>query len=1093
MKGTFKKLKLSMIKKILFLLVMGVRPAWGQVSYTNAWINYEQPYIKMTVPKAGIYRLSAAQLTDAGLSVTPTQAENIQVFHRGVEVPVRVVPGADGLFGAAGFIEFYSPGNTGAQDSLVYRPRSARPPTSYSLYGDDSYYFLTVNPTQKGKRIEQIAYTFSSDTPEAFHLERQVKEYRDEWSFNNSSGFVPNLQQSYYERGEGWTGKMIRSDSLASFGVKLVNRVTGTPYPVRLKALVNSRFVVNHTLKFFLGTRKFERLVFSGFDHRTVEATLAESDLNAGNEFVFSVQSEFKSPLQLHSLTRYEVTYPQQFVLVGQSAKYFYLLPNTSNFSTVAVQGLAEPAGSTALVYDVTNPGTPRYVETRYENGKLKMNVPGTGTSRTLFVATQPSAVNTLQKVVFKPYPTGFNYLIVTHAQLESSARTYADYRRSAAGGSYRVLVVDTKDLYDQFNYGERGPLGIRNFLDYQLQDGKKDKYLLLVGNGVSFPDVLKSWQDRDFVPTFGYPGSDVLLSAGLGGTNQDSEAYRTGRLSASTNQQVLAYLSKVRETEAAEAELTNKNILHLSGGKSVEEIGRLKTILVDIKPLVENSFLKGSVETLVKRTTDPVENINIADQVNAGLGMITFMGHASPTVPDLNIGFATAPTSRLSNKGKYPFMYFNGCGVGNVFYRYETLATDWLMATDRGAIGILSNSFWSYSTISGRYLGALYKALFTEVETLGKPIGQILQKVSHGIATASPNVFDVANIHQLILLGDPALVIFRISKPDYSINTRQVFLQSKNPTLALGKADSLQVGVVLSNVGKSEANRTMRVQLKRTPTKGPVLVSSHVVRAPALRDTLYFTFPNSGPLAQVEVLVDDKNEVDELRKDNNVASLAVDWERALGSVAYPATARPDRLNPVMQVSINGKIPTNNAQVAANPAVEVVLTDENPMVLDTTLLELYLKTCDSCAFSKVPGVRYALDSPNSLRATYRVPGGPGTYTLLVLGKDASGNRAGKPYQIRWTVVESSEPPTVRVSPNPADYYAKFTIPFSEEPGDGTIRLLIYSLTGQLVEDQKFVANRGDNELYWMVRQPAGMYLYNIQANGRVYSGRIVVR
>ncbi len=253
--------------------------------------------------------------------------------------------------------------------------------------------------------------------------------------------------------------------------------------------------------------------------------------------------------------------------------KYFYLLPNASDVSTIAVQGLAEAQGGTALVYDVTDEGTPRYVEMRYENGQLKMTVPGTATSRTLFVATQPTAIKALQKVNFKPYPTGFNYLIVTHAQLESSAQAYANYRRSEAGGSYKVLVVDTKDLYDQFNYGERGPLGIRHFLDFQLQDGNKDKYLLLVGNGVSFPEVLKTWQDRDFVPTFGYPGSDVLLSAGLAGAQTDSEAFRTGRLSASTNQQVLAYLNKVRETEAVEANLATKKILHLSGGKSVEEI----------------------------------------------------------------------------------------------------------------------------------------------------------------------------------------------------------------------------------------------------------------------------------------------------------------------------------------------------------------------------------------------------------------------------------------------------------------------------------------------------------------------------------------
>lgn len=1089
------KLKYSMIKKIFFFLLISMYSALGQVPYTNAWINYEQPYVKITVPKAGIYRLSIAQLTDAGFPAATAQADHIQLFYRGKEVPLRISKGTEGKLGTTDFIEFFSPGNTGAQDSLVYRPNSARPPTAYSLYGDDSYYFLTVSATQKGKRIQPIAYTNPTGTPEAFHLERQVKEYRDEWSFNNSNGFVPNLQQSYYERGESWTGKMIRSDSLAGFGIKLVDRVPDTRYPVRLKALVNGRFEVNHPLKFFLGTRKFANLTFSGFDHRTVEGTVAENELSAEGTFTFAMQSEFRSPLELYSLTRYEVTYPQRFMMVGQATKYFYLLPNASDVSTIGVQGLAEAAGGTALVYDVTDEGTPRYLETRYEKGQLSMTVPGTVASRTLFVATQPSAITTVQKVDWKPYPTGFNYLIVTHAQLESSAQAYANYRRSEAGGSYKVLVVDTKDLYDQFNYGERGPLGIRNFLDFQLQDGNKDKYLLLVGNGVSFPDVLKTWQDRDFVPTFGYPGSDVLLSAGLGGINEDSEAYRTGRLSASTNQQVLAYLSKVRETEAVEANLATKKILHLSGGRSVQEISRLKTILGSIEPLAEDSFLKGSVETVVKRTTDPVEDISIAPQVNAGLGMITFMGHASPTVPDLNIGFATSPTSQLSNKGQYPFMYFNGCGVGNVFYRYETLATDWLMAADRGAIGVLSNSFWSYSTTSGRYLDALYKALFTEEATLGKPMGEILQNVSHGIAIASPDAYDIANIHQLILLGDPALVVFRISKPDYSIHTDRIFLHSKNPTLALGKADSVQVGIVLSNVGKSEANRTFSLQIKRTPPNGPAVVSSHVVRAPALRDTLYLTFPNSGPLAQVEVLVDAKNEIDELRKDNNAASLVVDWNRAVGSVTYPASARPDRLNPTMQMSINRKVPVNDALLTANPTVQVLLTDENAMALDTSLIELYLKTCDRCDFNKVPGslITYALESPNSLRATYQTTGGPGTYTLLVQGKDASGNRAGEPYQIRWIVGESPELATVVVSPNPASYYAKFTVPVSDVPVAGTIRLNIYSLTGQLLEDLEFEAHPGENELYWLVRQPAGLYVYKIQVKGRGYSGKIMVR
>uniref|UniRef100_UPI00359451A9 putative type IX secretion system sortase PorU2 n=1 Tax=Persicitalea sp. TaxID=3100273 RepID=UPI00359451A9 len=980
-----------MKKKILIFLLIGLSTAVGQTPYTNSWIDYDQPYFKITIPKAGIYQISATELDAAGFRTSLAQKDYIQLWHRGREVAVRVVGGNDGKLGSAGYVEFFSPGNTGEQDSLVYRPYSARPPTTFSLYSDDAYYFLTVSATRKGKRVQEISFINTAAKPEKFHLERQVKEYQEEWSFNNNNGFVPNLQHSYYERGENWTGKVVRGDSLASHVVPLTNRVSDPDYPIRIKALVNGRYSTYHQLKFFVGTRQFDTLQFIGFDHRSVRGIVAENELNANDQFVLAMQSESKSSLELYSLTRYEVTYPQRFVLAGQAGKYFYLIPNPSNASTVAIESLTDTEGATSRAYDVTDLENPRYLESTYENGQLKMNVPGTATGRTLYTSKRPLRTASVQEVTFKPYATGFDYVIVTHSLLESSAQAYAEYRRSAAGGSFGVLVADAKQLDDQFNYGERGPLGIRNFLYYQLKAGKKDKYLLLIGNGISFPDVLKTWADRDYVPTFGYPGSDVLLSAGLGGGQPDSETYRTGRLSASTNQQVLAYLDKIKEVEGAEADLSTKKVLHMSGGKSVEEISRLRTILGTMEPLVEDAYLKGSVETLVKRTTEPVEDVNISQQMNAGLGLVTFIGHASPTVPDLNIGFASSPASQVNNKGKYPFMYFNGCGVGNVFFRYETLATDWLMATDKGAIGGLSNSYWSYAPTSAKYLTKLYQALFVEDATLGRPIGEVLQKVSHDIAVGSPDPYDIANIHQLILLGDPAFVVFRISKPDYSINTKGLFVQSKNPSLALGKADSIQVGLVLANVGKSESNRTISVRLKRTPLSGSAVVSQHIVRAPALRDTIYLTFLNSGPLSEVEVLVDDKKEVDELRRDNNLALLALDWDRAAASVVYPASVRPDRLNPVMQVTVNGTIPANDARVGANPTVEVLLKDENPLALDSGLIEFYLKACDSCEFKKIEAgqINYLLDDDNSLRATYQASGGPGTYTLLVQGKDRS--------------------------------------------------------------------------------------------------------
>ena len=58
---------------------------------------------------------------------------------------------------------------------------------------------------------------------------------------------------------------------------------------------------------------------------------------------------------------------------------------------------------------------------------------------------------------------------------------------------------------------------------------------------------------------------------------------------------------------------------------------------------------------------------------------MITYYGHGSPNETLLNVGLVSkpsGPTNNYSSTGdtysnkKYPIMYFNGCGVGNLFSR---------------------------------------------------------------------------------------------------------------------------------------------------------------------------------------------------------------------------------------------------------------------------------------------------------------------------------------------------------------------------------------------------------------------------------------
>ncbi|TDB65796.1 putative type IX secretion system sortase PorU2 [Arundinibacter roseus] len=1061
----------------------------GQAPKASSWINPAQLYLKITTQQAGVYRLSGSELFRAGLPEA-APADHLQLFYRGKELAIRVEKSADGQLGPDGFIEFFSAGNTGEQDSLVYRPHHARPPGITSLYSDDCVFFLTVNPDKKGKRMPQGTYLANSLSPEPFHLEHALTTFRDEWSFNNSNGLVPYLQQSYYEAGEGWTGKLIQGDSLASWRYKLVHPVRHADFPVRLRLLVNGRFDTAHPLSFFSGKRKFASLDFSGFAHRMVETVLPAEESLTNDEINFSVQSASTAALELYSLSSYEVIYPQKTTMNGLASRYFYLTPKAGGLVKLAVEGLEK----TPAMYDVTNRYEPRLLESRLIASRWETTVSEASESRKIFVTTQFLAPKDLRKIEFKEFETDYNYLILTHKVLRESAETYANYRRSAAGGGFNVLVADVQELYDPFNYGERGPLAIRNFLDFQLNARPKEAYLLLIGKGVSFPDVLKSWQDRDFVPTFGYPGSDLLLSAGLAGQAADHPTYRTGRINAGTPEEVLAYLDKVKEFESNQDRTFSKRVLHLSGGKSSYEIADLQKILSDISPLAEKAFLRGPVESIVKQSAEPVENVNIAPQINAGVGLVTFMGHASPTVPDLNIGFATSAGSQLSNAGKYPFMYFNGCGVGNVFYRYETLATDWLLAANKGAIGVLSNSYWSYAPTSARYLAALYKTLFAEEPWLGKPIGEVLQKVGDEILANNPTPYDVANVHQLILLGDPAVVLFQLDKPDFTIQSSGVFLQSSSPTQSIGKGDSVQVGLVIGNAGKAVAGQKLSVLIRLTDDAGQIWPMNHEISAPLFRDTLFFGVKNDKILTKIEVLVDDANLIDETLETNNAATLLLPWAEVADLTVYPLSALPDLLNPLLTVTVNGRMIENNSLISGNPLIQAQLWDQNPLPAEPGLIEFFLRSCDSCAFRAVESeqLRLSVGADKSLLVSYQPELAPGFYTLLVQGRDVAGNRAGQPYQVRWQVVERENlSVSVEVSPNPTSIYARFVV---NQPMDvADVLLTIFSLNGQLLHKELVEVQAGIQEIFWTNSQPPGVYIYKMTVNEQVFTGRLVMR
>nr|MCU0340859.1 hypothetical protein [Spirosomataceae bacterium] len=64
--------------------------------FGNEWINYQQTYFKIPVAQKGIYRISTAELRQAGLDLNNVNPAALQLFFRGQEQAIFVQGEADG-------------------------------------------------------------------------------------------------------------------------------------------------------------------------------------------------------------------------------------------------------------------------------------------------------------------------------------------------------------------------------------------------------------------------------------------------------------------------------------------------------------------------------------------------------------------------------------------------------------------------------------------------------------------------------------------------------------------------------------------------------------------------------------------------------------------------------------------------------------------------------------------------------------------------------------------------------------------------------------------------------------------------------------
>ncbi|HEY0652610.1 MAG TPA: C25 family cysteine peptidase [Chryseosolibacter sp.] len=842
----------------------------------NEWINFSAPYYKIPVGKDGLYRLTRAQLLAAGVP-SFIDPKTIKVYHRGIEQAIYVEGENDSQLNTNDFLEFFGRKNDGTLDQKLYTTPAAQPHPLYNLYSDTTAFFLTYGGAV-GKRATSAALS-TSNAAETFHWDEKLVVFRDQYSGGVDYGEV---QQSAFENGEGWMSAPIFQGQTMDFIIPgITNAVQAAGVP-RLEVVFTGRGPQTHTIEISAGPRLISSVTLTAYNSVKFQNDLTWADIVSG-QFTLRVRVLGVSGQPARASVGYiRVTYPQSVTFDGSVEKYFTLNENASNASAVQIQ--SPPAS--AVLYDVSDPNNVIRIPVT-QTTTLNAVVGQTSVRRKLF-ASNTFITPTIKRISFRQInPSAQDYVIISHALLRKPVAGYTDpvkalgeYRSLPQGGGYDTLIVNVDQLYNQFSYGEATPLAIYNFLKF-LKTGKLPAYLFLVGKGLNIdygyyraPHTFP--QFRDLVPTGGFPASDMRFSAGL--ANEASvPAVATGRLSATGPADVAAYLNKLKEFESQPFNtLRKKNILHLSGGLYAFEPQQFRSYLAEFGEVAKSFYLGGNVKAIAKQSTD-IEVINVAEEVNQGLNLITLFGHSSPTSSDFDIGLVTDPVMGYNNKGKYPALLLNGCLAGSYFLNTSIFGENWTNTPDRGAIGVIAHSYFGFAPYLKLYSGHFYKVAFGDTLFIDKGLGDVQREVARRVLSEYGNNFVTeTQVQQMVLLGDPAVSLFGVRKADLAVVPNSVSIRSADGAKLSAFSDSLELRFVIHNYGQAK-NKSVNIRISRTLNDNSVVEYDSIIPATLYSDTILFKLP--GRIDQgfgnntFAIAIDTEDVVEELDEQNNYYS----------------------------------------------------------------------------------------------------------------------------------------------------------------------------------------------------------------------------
>ncbi|HKS22402.1 MAG TPA: C25 family cysteine peptidase, partial [Thermoanaerobaculia bacterium] len=327
--------------------------------------------------------------------------------------------------------------------------------------------------------------------------------------------------------------------------------------------------------------------------------------------------------------------------------------------------------------------------------------------------------------------------LIITNAAFTQAASTLVPVRQR---DGIAASVIDVEDLYDEFNFGIRGPEAIRSFLQSTLQWKTKPRWVLLVGDASIDPRNYMDMGAADFVPTklvdtvYLKTASDDWLADVNGDGAPD---FAIGRIPVRTPEDAALVFNKITSRGTPSGTWAN-------------------TVLSVFDRPIGYDFAAGAAaagalvpKSMTLQTVDFSQSTNVLGPLNQGQLLVDYVGHGAVELWGLDGILTSGDAANLGNGNRLPFVVAMNCLNGYFADTFSySLAEALLEAPNGGAVAV-----WASSTLTepdGQ--DTMNRALFGQLFGGGNlTIGEAINRAK--LAVPDPDVRK-----SWILFGDPSM-----------------------------------------------------------------------------------------------------------------------------------------------------------------------------------------------------------------------------------------------------------------------------------------------------------------------------------------------